>query len=214
MHYLFYITGVVLLVLPSGLLGRRRLKVVSLPELTDRPRHRLGWLHWVNLVDVLRAWGGLALVGHAFEIVDPAGAAASLLPLLTTALAALAGLGLQQVFHAADDDDLVAPVAYATGLTLAFLPPQVALLALPLGLAAALGLRSLGTGFVLAAAATAVLGLLLRVSPFVVTTASLLLFSPALLAGMLQRRLVLTVRPSGGDTRDAPLRETPLRAAR
>lgn len=213
MHYLFYITGVFLLVLPAGLISRRRLKVVSLPELSDRSRHRLGWLHWVNFIDLARAWGGLVLVRHAFSIIDPA-SETSLLPLATTAIAALAGLGLQQVFHSADDDDLVAPVAYAIGLTFAFIPLQVALLALPLGLAAALGLNSLGTGFVLAAIATAVLGLLMRLSPLIVATASLLLFSPALLAAVLQRRLVLTVRPRAGETRPAPFRDIPVRTSR
>ena len=212
MHYLFYIIGVSLLVIPAGLLSRRRLKAVSLPELADRPKYRLGWLHWVNFIDLARAWGGLELVRHAFVIVDPASASA-LLPLITTAIAALAGLGLQQVFHSADDDDLVAPVAYAIGLTFAFISPQVALLALPLGLAAALGLRSLGTGFVLAAIATAAVGFLLRQSPLLVATASMLLFAPALLAGILQRRLVLTIR-SRGEGRPAPLRDFPVKAAR
>lgn len=210
MHYLYYIIGVFLLVLPAGLISRRRLKIVSLPELAERSRHRLGWLHWVNFVDLARAWGGLELVQHAFTVIDPA-AAAGPLPQLTTAIAALAGLGLQQVFHSADEDDLVAPVAYAFGLTFAFIPPQIALLALPLGLATALGLRSLGTGFVLAAASTAVLGFLMRVSPLVVATASLLLFSPALLAGVLQRRLVLTVRNRKNNEVEAPVRDVQLR---
>lgn len=212
MHYLFYIIGVFLLVIPAGLLSRRRLKVVSLPELADRSKNRLGWLHWVNFIDLARAWGGLELVRHAFAIVDPTSVSV-LLPLVTTAIAALAGLGLQQVFHSADDDDLVAPVAYAIGLTFAFIAPQVALLALPLGLAAALGLRSLGTGFVLAAIATAAVGFLLRQSPLLVATASMLLFAPALLAGILQRRLVLTIR-SRGESRPAPLRDFPVKAAR
>lgn len=213
MHHLFYIIGVTLLVVPAGLLSRRRLKIASLPEIADRPRQRLGWLHWVNFIDLARAWGGLILVRHAFLMLDP-GASSQTLPLLYLALSALAGLGLQQVFHSSDEDDLVAPVAYAVGLTFAFMPPQVALLALPLGLAAALGLRSLGTGFVLAATATAVLGLLLRLSPLVVATTSLVLFAPALLAGILQRRLVLTIR-RGAQERAAPVRDIPIvRASR
>ncbi len=212
MYYVFYLLGVCLLVLPAGLLTRRRLKLVSLPELAERSRHRLGWLHWVNFVDLARAWGGLELVRHAFVIIDPY-AAAGVLPLATIAVAALAGLGLQQVFHASEDD-LVAPVAYAIGLTFAFIPPQVAMLALPLGLAAALGLRSLGTGFVLAAVATAALGLLLRLSPLVVATASFALISPVLLANVLQRRLVLTVRGGRNEERLAPVRDFPVRNAR
>lgn len=212
MHNLLYILGVILLVLPAGLLSRRRLKVASLLEIAERPRHRLAWLHWVNFVDLARAWGGLVLVREAFLSLDPNAAADSLvLPHL--AIAALAGLGLQQVFHSADEDDLVAPVAYAVGLTFAFMPPQVALLALPLGLAAALGLRSLGTGFALAAAAIAGLGVLLRLSPLVVATNSLLLFAPVLFAGVLQRRLVLTVRRIGTE-RPATLRDIPVRSAR
>lgn len=212
MHYLYYILGVCLLVIPAGLLSRRQLRVISLPELADRSRHRLGWLHWVNFIDLLRAWAGLHLIRHAFAIIDP-GSASALFPLVTTAIAALAGLGLQQVFHDADEDDLVAPVAYAVGLTFAFLPPLVALLTLPIGLIAALGLRSLGSGFVLAAAATAGLGLLLRLPTLVVATTSFLLFAPALIASMFQRRLVLTVR-NRKDTRSEPLREVSIKSAR
>lgn len=193
MHFLFYVIGIFLLVLPAGLLSRRRLKTVALPDVTERPRYRLAWLHWVNCIDLARAWVGLEAVRHAFSLINPEGVP-SIVPLAVTAVAALAGLGLQQVFHNADEDDLVAPVAYATGLTLAFLSPLVALLALPLGLTAAIGLRSLGSGFVLAAVATAAFGLLFRQSPLIVATTSFLLFAPALLAGMLQRRLVLTVR--------------------
>jgi hypothetical protein len=208
MHYLFYILGVTLLVVPAGLLGRSQLEIASLPEIADRPRKRLGWLHWINFIDLARAWGGLLLVRQAFIAIDP-GASAQTVPLLCLALSALAGLGLQQIFHSAGDDDLVAPVAYAVGLTFAFMPLQVALLALPLGLATALGLRSLGTGFVLAATTTAILGFLLRLSPVVVATASLVLFAPALLAGMLQRRLVLTIR-RGMLERAAPMRDFPV----
>jgi hypothetical protein len=198
--------------MPAGLLSRRQLRVISLPELTDRSRHRFGWIHWVNFMDLIRAWAGLQLVRHAFAIIDPA-AAGSLLALAMTAIAALAGLGLQQVFHSADDDDLVAPVAYAIGLTLAFLPPLVALLALPIGLVAALGMRSLGSGFVLTAVATAAIGVLLRLPTLVVATASFLLFAPPLMAAIFHRRLVLTVR-NRKEPRADPLREIPIQTSR
>jgi hypothetical protein len=212
MHYLYYITGVFLLVFPAGLLSRSQLRVISLPELTDRARHHFGWVHWINLLDLLRAWAGLHLVRHAFRMIDP-GAAGSMLAVATTAVAALAGLGLQQVFYSADEDDLVAPVAYAIGLTMAFIPPLVALLVLPIGLLAAIGMRSLGSGFVLAAAATAGIGLLLRLPTLVVATTSLVLFAPALLAAVFQRRLVLTVR-NRKEPRGEPLREIPIQTSR
>ena len=212
MHYLYYIAGVFLLVIPAGLLSRRQLRVISLPELTNRPRYRFGWIHWVNLMDLLRAWAGLHLVRHAFALIDPA-AAGSVLALATTAIAALAGLGLQQVFYSADEDDLVAPVAYAIGLTFAFIPPLVALLALPVGLMAAFGMRSLGSGFVLAAAATAALGVLLRLPTLVVATTSFLLFAPALMAAIFHRRLVLTVRHRK-EIHSERLREIPVPTAR
>ena len=212
MHYLYYVIGVLVLVLPAGLLSRRHLRVITLPELTDRARHRFGWVHWLNLLDLLRAWAGLQLVRHAFTVIAP-GSAGSMLTVATTAIAALAGLGLQQVFHSSDEDDLVAPVAYAVGLTMAFLPPLVALLALPIGLIAAVGMRSLASGFVLAAAATAGIGILFRLPTLVVATTSFLLFAPALLAAIFQRRLVLTVRIRK-EIQSEPLREIPIRIAR
>lgn len=212
MHYLYYISGVCLLVMPAGLLSRRQLRAISLPELTDRSRHRFGWIHWINLMDLLRAWAGLHLVRHAFSLIDPA-AAGSALALATTAIAALAGLGLQQVFYSADDDDLVAPVAYAVGLTFAFIPPLVALLVLPVGLMAAFGMRSLGSGFVLAAASTAAIGVLLRLPTLVVATTSFLLFAPALIAAIFHRRLVLTVRHRK-EVHSERLREIPIQTSR
>lgn len=163
-------------------------------------------------MDLLRAWAGLHLVRHAFSLIDPA-AAGSALALATTAIAALAGLGLQQVFYSADDDDLVAPVAYAVGLTFAFIPPLVALLVLPVGLMAAFGMRSLGSGFVLAAASTAAIGVLLRLPTLVVATTSFLLFAPALIAAIFHRRLVLTVRHRK-EVHSERLREIPIQTSR
>lgn len=204
MHYLFYIIGVSLLVMPTGLIGRRTLCNVTLRDFVERTRSRLVCLHWVNFVDLGRAWAGLVMVREAFVRIDP-GANSDVVTLATVAVASLAGLALRQWFSVSDDDDMVAPVAYAIGLIFAFMPPQVALLALPLGLAAALGLRSLNLGFILGALATGGLGVMFRVSPLVVATSSLVLFAPVVIAGILQRRLVLSVR-RGPVVREAPLR--------
>lgn len=211
-HQLLYFLGLALLVLPSGMVVRGRFQLVTLPELAERSRHRLGWVHWLNLVDLARAWAGMLLVQESFARVAP-GAAESVPAFVHLALVALAGLILQHFFHRAEEADLVAPVAYALGLTLALLPPQVALLGPPLALAATIGFRSLGAGFILAAAVIGGLGYLTRLPPPSVVAASGLLFAPALLAGLVQRRLVLAVRARPA-SRPAPLRDIPVRVAR
>lgn len=208
MSYVYYILGVFLLVTPAGLIVQGRYSNVTLRDLVGRSRNRLGWLHWVNLFDFARGLGGLLLVKQAFRVIDP-GAGGNVVTLATVAAAAVAGLVLQQLFYAADDDDMVAPVAYAVGLIFAFLPVKVAALALPLGMVAALGVHSVGLGFVLAAVAAAAFGYVLRVSPLSLATACALLCAPVVLAGVLQRRLVISVR-SGPLTKPAPLREVQL----
>lgn len=205
-----YILGIALLIIPAGLLTRRRFQAVSLRELADKPAHRLGWLHALNLIDLARAWGGFTLLDRAVRTMEPAAANTLFSPaLLALAAAALAGLGLQQLFHRGDGDDLVAPVAYALGLVFASIPLQVSIIILPLGLTAALGMRCLGSGFTVAALAAVALGLLTGQSPLVVATSGLILFAPVLLAGILQRRLVLVVRrvkePRTERLRDVPV---------
>ncbi len=202
--YLLYIAGVLLLTLPANLFARNRLNVASLAELAERPRHRFGWLHPLNAIDLARAYGGMKLLLAAFVAIAPS-APSQLVARLVLAVTALLGLLMQHGFHHGDSDDLPAPVAYAIGLVFAILPPQVALLALPLGILTALALRNLGVGLILAAACTAILGKLFDLSLMSIGTASLLLFLPALLAGMFHRRLVLTIR-RGREVRYAELR--------
>ena len=210
--YLLYIAGVLLLTLPAGLFARDRLNVASIAELAERPRHRFGWLHPLNAIDLVRAYGGMKLLLAAFTAVDPS-APGQLITRLVLAVTALLGLLMQHGFHHGHDDDLPAPVAYAIGLVFAILPLQVALLALPLGILASLALKNLGVGLFLAAGSTLALGLLFRLSITSVGTASLLLFLPALIAGMFQRRLVLTIR-RGGTIRYAQLRDFPVSPSR
>ena len=206
--YLLYISGVLLLTLPAGLFTRNRLNVASLAELAERPRHRFGWLHPLNAIDLVRAYGGMKLLLAAFVAVDPS-APNQMVTRLVLAVAALLGLLMQHGFHQGDSDDLPTPVAFAIGLVFAILPLKVALLALPLGVLAALGLRNLGVGLVLAAACTAILGKLFGQSITSIGTASLLLFLPALLSGLFHRRLVLTIRRVG-QVRPAALRDIPV----
>lgn len=213
MIYAFLFTGLLLLTLPAGFLTGRRHQRATLVEIADRERLRMGWVNWLNLLDLSRAWAGLFLIREAFLLIHPAAAGHKLVLLVLTA-AALAGLILQQVFHHdADRDELVAPAAYAIGLTLAFLPPQVALLALPLGLASALALRSVGSGFLLSAAAVGAVGILFHQSMIKMAAASCLLLFTPLLAALLQRRLVLIVR-GRSHARPAALRHIPVVAAR
>jgi len=205
MHYALYIIGVLLLILPAGLLTSRWLKIATLHQIAKHPRQRLGWLHWVNLADLVRAWAGLTLVRHACVVVDSANSF-NTVTFLMVAAAVLVGLGLQLVFHSAEEDDLVAPVAYAIGLVFAVLPPQLAFLVLPLGFVAALAFGSVATGFFIAAAVAAVIGYMFQLPPIAVATAGIVLFTPALSAGLCQRRLVLTIR-RGPLVRSAPVRD-------
>jgi len=208
--HLYYFIGVALLIVPAGLLTRRRFQAVSLRELADKPVHRLGWLHALNLIDLARAWGGFTLLDRAVHTLEPVAQGVLFSPAqIALAAAALGGLGLQQLFHRGDEDDLVAPVAYALGLVLASIPLQVAFIVLPLGLTAALGLRSLGSGFSVAALAVVGLGVLMGLSPLVVATSGLVLFAPVVLAGIFQRRLVLIVRRVR-EPRAERLREIPV----
>ena len=208
MSYLYYILGVFLLVTPAGLITPGRLTNVTMRELVERTRNRLGWMHWANFFDFARGLGGLLLVKEAFRAIDPS-AGGSVVTLVTVALASFAGLGLQQFFYPSDDDDMVAPVAYAVGLTFAFLPLKIAALALPLGMVGAFGVHSIGMGFVMSALAVGGLGYVFRVSPLLLATGCFLLCAPVALAGIMQRRLVLSVR-SGPLTKAAPLREVSL----
>lgn len=206
--YLLYIAGVLLLTLPTGLFTRTRFRIATLPELFDRPRHRFGWLHPLNALDALRAYGGMTLLLASFSSIAPT-APGQLVARLVLAAAALVGLLMQHAFYKSDDDELPAPIAYAIGLTFGILPMHIALLALPFGVVAALALRNLSVGFILAAAATAALGKLFGQSLISVGTASLLLFLPVLIANLLQRRLGLTIL-RGRTVRYAPLRDIPL----
>lgn len=205
--YLLYIAGIAILAFPTGLWTRKHLSIATIEELADRPRHRFGWLHPHNAIDLVRAFGGMTLLLAAFTAVDPS-APSQLIAHAVLAIAALMGLMMQHAFYR-NDEQLPAPVAYAIGLTLAILPPQIALLALPLGIASALALRNLTAGLLLAAFATAALGKLFGQSLLAVGTASLLLFLPVLLSFFSHRSLGLTVRRREpvryGEVRDVAL---------
>jgi hypothetical protein len=212
MHYLLYITGVLLLTLPTGFFARNRLKVTTLSDLADRSRHRYGWLHILNAIDLLRAFGGLTLITTGFALYEPT-APLQLLTRIMVCIAAVLGLLLQHAFHETDTDELQVPVAFAIGLVAALLPFKVSLLVLPLAIASAVAMRSLGLGLALGSVTTAVLGKLLGVSIAAVGTASLVFFLPIILSGLLHRRLVITIR-RGPEIRYGKLRDTPIPAAR
>ena len=212
MHYLLYFTGVLLLTLPTGFFARNRLKVTTLPDLADRSRHRFGWLHLLNAIDLLRAYGGVLLLSTGFALYEPT-APAQLLPKIVLFVAAMLGLLLQHAFHRTESDELPVPIAFALGLVAALLPLKVAILVLPLGIASTIAMRSLGLGLALTSVATAVLGKLLGVSIATVGTACAILFLPIVLSGMLHRRLVITIR-RGPEIRYGKLRDVPVEAAR
>jgi len=191
--YLLYIIGVLLLTFPSAILVRNRLNLASLHEIMDRPRYRLGWLHIMNATDLARAYAGMTLLLTAFATLHPY-APGHLITHAVIAITAVSGLLLQHIFHKSDRDELPAPLAYTLGLILAMLPPQVFLLALPLGVAAALAMQNIGFGLALATIGTAVLGTLFGVSLITTGTTSLLFFLPVAVSSLLHKQLVLSVR--------------------
>jgi hypothetical protein len=206
--YLLHIAGVLLLTLPAGLFVRNRFRVASLFDLTEHPRLRFGWLHPLNAIDLIRAYAGMKLLLAAFIAIDPS-APGHLITRIVLAVTALLGLLMQHGFHQTDSDELPVPIAYSIGLVFAILPLKIALLALPIGIMAALALRNLGIGLVLTAACTALLGKLFGLSITTIGTVCLLLFLPTLLSGLFHRRLVLTIR-RGPEIRYGRLRDTPV----
>lgn len=176
--FLLYLAGVILLVLPVGPLARKRLKIATLEEISSLSYtgRRFGWLHPLNFIDLVRGYGGLSLLIAAFTLVEPS-APGQLVTRVVLGLAALLGLLMQQSFFGSDDE-IAAPVAYSIGLTLAILPPQVGLLAVPIGAVVAISMNNLSAGLVLSAAVIAVLGKLLGQSLTTVGTASVLMVTP------------------------------------
>ncbi len=191
--YLFYILGVLLLTLPVGLFFRKQFKVATLPELFDRPLLRFGWMHPLNVLDLVRAYAGMTFLIAAFADISPA-APGMLISRVVLAIAALVGLVMQHVFNSNKDSEIPTPIAYVIGLTFALLPLNVALLALPLGIASAIAMQNLAFGLVLTAAATALIGKLLGQSLPVIGTVSLLLFLPVMISLLFHRQLGLSVR--------------------
>jgi hypothetical protein len=208
MDYLIVILGVLLLALPAEAFSRKKMQNISLHDLMQRVRFKYAWLHWVNAVDLLRAWGGV----YVLKVVSGRIAPSVPLEIVWISLvggAACVGLTIKQLLYSDGEDDLLAPCAYLIGVTIVFVPALAAVLAFSLGVVVAMGLRSLAVGFTVAGLLTGVLGAVLRVPPLVAACPGLLLLSPAFCAVMLQRRLVVAVRPSYG-TRNAPLREVTL----
>lgn len=209
MDYLIALLGLLLLVLPTEMLTRRKLHNIALHDIISRPRYRFAWLHWVNFADFLRAFGGVVLLRSVLGRIAPS-APHEIVLVSTVAVAAGLGFTVKQLLYSQEDDHLLAPCAYLIGLTFVFIPAAIALLGLSLGIVVAMGLGSLAAGFAVAGVATAGLGVMFKVSPLAAACPSVLLLSPALGALMMQRRLVLSVRPSYG-SRNAPLRDVEVR---
>lgn len=158
------------------------------------PGGRLGWLHPLNAFDLARAYGGVSLIIAAFASIHPAG------PQQMTArvvlfISAAAGLLIQHGLHRTGEDTMHAPVAYLAGLTLAILPIEVSLLALPIGVITAIGLRHVSWCFLMTAASAGFFGLLLKQNRPTLVICCLLLLLPVLLSRLVHRPMVIAVRP-------------------
>lgn len=206
--YLIAGLGALLMVVPAEFLSRKKLQNVSLHDVMLRSRFRYAWLHLVNVADLMRAWGGAYVLASVTGRILPAWPV-EIVKVVMLGVCACAGLTAKQLLHSKGEDDLLAPCAYLIGLTFALMPALLAFLALAIGAVVGMGLSSLAIGFAVAGIATGGLGIMLKIAPLQIACAGLLLLSPALCAVMLQRRLVLAVRPSHG-TRNAPLREVPV----
>jgi hypothetical protein len=214
MHYFFYLIGLLLLAAPTGLLNRKRVKLVTLREIFERrrPRERIDFLHSMNLVDLLRAYAGVTALQTAFLRVNDA---ALVFPLVQGLLAgaALLGLILQHCFYATPRSELPAPAAYSLGLVIALLPIEVSMLALPVGVITALAVQNLGLGWILASGITAVLGKLFGAPLILLAAGSIVLAFSATMAGLLHRRLALMVI-RGREPRPRTLRDVTLKVTR
>jgi hypothetical protein len=200
-----------LLLLPAGPLGRRRHRLLTLPEFFERPRRLLGLLHFLNVFDLARAVAAVWLLRQAGEALAPA--LTSPWPLhLLLAGPVLLGLAAQLLFPG-DADEWPAPLAFALGLFGALLPPAVAALALVLSVTVAVALRNISAGLLLLAAASAVLGRLLGAPLADLGTACLVAFLPVLAAAIGGRRLALSARRAAAG-RIASVREVALPATR
>jgi hypothetical protein len=192
--YLLYLSGVLLLALPSGPLIRRYLKTLTLSEMADRPGARLGWVHPLNAFDLVRGYAGAMLILAAFASIHPA-APGQLPARMVLIIAATAGLLIQHSLHKTKEETMHAPFAYLTGLTLAILPLKIALFALPIGSLAAIGMRHIAWGFIMTAVAAGAFGLLFKQNYLTLATACFLLIVPVLLSRLVNRSLVIAVRP-------------------
>jgi hypothetical protein len=208
MDYLIAVLGVLLLIVPADFFWRKKLQNVTLNDVMHRVRFRYAWIHWVNAADFFRAWIGVYALKSA-ELRMMPGVSPEIMSVSVVGIAVCIGLTMKQLLFSAGEGDLSAPCAYLVGMTLSFSPTLVAFLALCTGAVVAMGFGSLSAGFAGAGLAAGGLGVIFRVPPLLAAASGGLLFSPALCAVMLQRRLVLAVRPSYG-TKNAPLREVPV----
>jgi len=191
--YLLYLSGVLLLTLPSGPLIRRYLKTLTLSDVADRPGARLGWVHPLNAFDLVRGYAGATLINAAFAAIHPTGPQ-QLPARLVLLIATTAGLLVQHGLHRTKDETMHAPLAYLAGLALAILPLKVALFALPIGILSGIGLRHLSWGFIMTAIAVGSFGFLFRQSLLTLATACFLLMLPIVLSRLVHRPLVVAVR--------------------
>lgn len=192
--YVLYLAGVLLLALPSGPLIRRYLKTLTLSEVADRPRARLGWLHPLNALDLARGFAGAELIVAAFVSIHPS-APGQLPARIVLVVAATAGLLIQHGLHRTKEETMHAPFAYLAGLTLAILPIGVTLFALPIGILSAIGMRHIAWGFVMTAVAAVPFGVMFKQSYLTLASACFLLVVPVLLSRLANRSLVISVRP-------------------
>ena len=208
MPFLLYFSGLLLLIIPTGPLTRDRYIGLTLRQLALRERYHFKWLHLPNLLDLLRAWGGLTLLQHSFLEVDPLRQGGGLIPLATLTIVALAGTLMQQLFHSLEPDVIPAPCAFTVGLLLALLPLQVTLLVLPISYLAARGSLNLHAGKIVTIITLFGFGYLFKISPLYLASAAAITLLPIAVASALCRHLVITVRRQNA-VQPAPLRDIP-----
>jgi hypothetical protein len=175
--------------------GARRSRIFGLPH---------------HSIDLIRAAAGAWLLAHAFAPPDPlAVGLTKYTPALIQGGVILLGVLLQTIV-CREPDSLNAPFAYLVGLTVGFLPPLVAGMALVLALTVALGTRVPALFFLTLAAAVMVAGLLFigRKSIPMVAPICASAFMPWILALLFSRELTVTHWALDDENTGSPFRDS------
>lgn len=194
MHSALYLfAGIVLLCWPTAWSLRKSVHFFPIGNFLSQPVLWADWLLSVAWWNLPRAWAGVWCLGQAqsgFFGAEPG----NKIMLVYTTILLIAGLAMQLAFFPKKETEVHVPLSYFAGVMLATLPLGVALPALVLGVATAIGARSLAIGWATGGATVAVLGYLLSLPKTQVLAFGLLVALPLALVIGSNRQFVLPAR--------------------